>query len=69
MGIFKTLERSRVLDYHRSQMHVGIASFWLPTRKCSSKANTAFLDTLYFLISEIHQPTHTGSIVVKHLLT
>lgn len=57
MGIFKTLERSLVLDYHRSQKHVGIAIFWLPTRKCSAKADTAFLDTLYFLFSRIHQPT------------
>lgn len=57
MGIFETLEGSHVLDYHRSQKHVGIAIFWLPTRKCFAKANTAFLDTSYFLISKIHQPT------------
>lgn len=32
-------------------------SFGYPL-KCSAKANTAFLDTLYFLISKMHQPTY-----------
>jgi hypothetical protein len=37
MGIFKTLEGSHVLDYHRSQKHVGIAIFGYPLESALQK--------------------------------
>lgn len=42
MGSFKTLEWSYVLDYHRSQKHVGRAIFGYPLESALLKANTAF---------------------------
>lgn len=66
MGIFKTLERSLVLDCHRSQKHVGIAIFWLPTRKCSAKADMLSWTRCTSYLAEL--PSLHWSTVVKHLL-